>query len=227
MAAEHPLAVRGIRIEFTRSGTQQRNGKIERRFCTDGERATAAMISAKLSPNLRMTLWAEFASASSIITNNTCNLKHEKPPDDMFYEGREEESRKIVEKFQPLERIGYISKNRKIKTAKFKTDSANKGVMAGYAKMHARDTYRILKTSTNKMVQTRNVRWTIWKPSQPGDDVHMEIEPSQDNDVDLMEDHINYTKYYGEESDENTSEASTDYNNQTDDMDLFLSLIHI
>ena len=88
--------------------------------------------------------------------------------------------------------------------------------------MHARDTYRILKTSTNKMVQTRNVRWATWKPSQPGDDVHMEIEPLQENDVDLMEDHMNYTKYYGEESDENTSEASTDYNNDTDDVDLFL-----
>ena len=50
----------------------------------------------------------------------------------------------------------------------------------------------------------------------------MEIEPLQENDVDLMEDHMNYTKYYGEESDENTSEASTDYNNESDDVDLFL-----
>ena len=94
--------------------------------------------------------------------------------------------------------------------------------MAGYAKMHARDTYRIMKISTNKMVQTKNIRWATWKPSQPGDDVHMEIKPLQDNDVDMLEDHMNYTKYYGEESDENTSEASTDHNNKSHDVDLLL-----
>ena len=130
---------------------------IERRFNIDGERGTAAMISGKLNAHFRESFWAEIVAATSIITNNTCNLKHDKPPNDMFYQGREETSKKIVKHFQPLCRIGYVSKDRKIKGAKFKKDSAHKVIMAGHAQNHARDTYRLLKTSTNCIIQTRNV----------------------------------------------------------------------
>ena len=73
---------RGIKPEYTGSNTPQRNGIVERRFLTDGERATAAMIAAGLNDSWRRKVWAEFAMATSVTTNSICNSQmncHEIP----------------------------------------------------------------------------------------------------------------------------------------------------
>ena len=137
------------------------------------------MIYAKLKPELRRILWAEFAKASSIITNQTCNTVHDVPPDEVFYQ----KPCKLKDNMQILGRVGYLSKQSKIKTAKFVTDKANKVIMCGYAESHAKDTYRLLKVDMKSVVQTRNIRWAAWKPSEPGDGVHIKVKEYQDEGI--------------------------------------------
>ena len=162
---------RGIKVEFTGSNTPQRIGIVERRFLTDGERATAAIIAAGLNESLRRKAWAEFAMATSVTTNSICNSANDAPPDSLFY-GKDST---LPEHMVELGRVGYVSKDRTVKSKKFVTDSANKVIMCGYANNHSRDTYRLLKVKTNSVIQTRNVKWATWKPSQPGNNVPNQI----------------------------------------------------
>ena len=60
--------------------------------------------------------------------------------------------------------------------AKFVTNKAKKVIMCGFAENHAKDTYRLLKIDTKAIIQTCNVRWVEWKPSEQGDNIHIEIE---------------------------------------------------
>ena len=70
----------GIAMEQTGRNTPERNGQVERRFATDGQRATAAMISAKCTREERGKLWAEYAYMSSQMTNIQVSKKHNEPP---------------------------------------------------------------------------------------------------------------------------------------------------
>ena len=102
-------------MEFTGANTPQRNGIVERRFLTDGERATAAMVSAKLTPEKRKLLWAEFCYAASKVENISCNSAHDDPPDTLFYGTKSNLPPHLIK----LGRIGYIPKDRKVKGKSF------------------------------------------------------------------------------------------------------------
>ena len=125
LAVQRLCEQRGIAIEFTGANTPQRNGIVERRFLTDSERATAAMIAADLDVESRKIVWAEFAKATSITTNNTCNSVHEAPPDEKFYK----RPSKLIPHLKELGRVGYVSKDRTIKNKKFLSDTAIKVIM--------------------------------------------------------------------------------------------------
>ena len=131
------LEKRGINIKFTRANMPERNGFVERCFLANREKATAAMIFAKLQPELRHILWAQFAKASSIITNQTCNMVHEVPQDELFYQ----KQCKLRDNIQILGRVRYLPNQSKIKTAKFVTNKAKKIIMCGFIENHTRDTY--------------------------------------------------------------------------------------
>ena len=79
--------------------------------------------------------------------------------------------------------------------------------MCGYANNHSRDTYRLLNTKTKSITQTRNVKWSNWKPTQPGDDIQIESLKADDKDDEGEDDYeINHAKYFGRgEDDDNDS----------------------
>jgi hypothetical protein len=159
------------------------------------------MIIAGLNEELRRIAWAEFAMATSVTSNSICNTANDEPPDKMFYGKNTDLHKHLVE----LGRVGYVSKDRTIKSKKFVTNSANKVIMCGYAHNHSRDTYRLLKVSTKSIIQTRNVKWAEWKPTQPGDDIQIESFRAEEDEAESGEDDykINHKKYFGSGEDSN------------------------
>ena len=155
----------GITLEYTGRNTPQRNGIVERRFQTDGERATAALISAGIPPYIRNYIWAEVSKSASELNNITMNSTTELPPDTMFY-GKDS---KLPTHLIELGRIGYIAKSAKIKGKKYIVDKSIPMLMCGYAPNHARDTYRMFNPKTLKLTQSRNVQWSTFKRSQASD----------------------------------------------------------
>ena len=214
-AVETLCEKRGIKIEFTGANTPQRNGIVERRFLTDGERATAAMVSAGLPSSMRRVCWAEFAKSTSITSNTICNSVNEIPPDTMFY-GQDS---KLPKNLMELGRIGYVSKDRTIKNAKFVSDTADKVIMVGYAHNHSRDTYRVYRPRTRGILQTRNVRWADWTPTKPGDDVQME---SLRSDKDEPVEEENYRRYFDDNSDDDYEDYDTDNSDESSFLDIDL-----
>ena len=132
---------RGIQVEFTGVNTPQRNGIVKRRFLTDGEQATATMVSAGLTSSMRRMCWAEFVKSSSLITNTICNSVHDASPDSLFY-GKDSNLPKHLMK---MGCVGYVSKDRTIKGKKFVSDNADEVIMVGFAHNHSRDTYRLYR----------------------------------------------------------------------------------
>ena len=105
-----------------------------------------------------------------------------------------------------LGRIGYISKDRTIKGKKFVSDTAIKCIMCGYANNHSRDCYRLLNAKTKKIMQTRNVKWSEWDPTKPGDDIKIESFKAKNEDNDDDDYDINHRKYFGRGEDDNSSD---------------------
>ena len=149
-----------ITLEYTGSDTPQRNGKVERRFAYDGERATAALISAHLTPPTRAKMWAEFAKTQSDITNITSTRRQPTPPHFLFYNYDSKLPTHMIE----LGRTGHLTKPGKIKSKKFVTDKAIPVLMCGYAPNHARDTYRLYNPTTKAVHQSRHVTWADFHP---------------------------------------------------------------
>ena len=118
-------------------------------------------------------------------------------------------------------RVGYVSKDRTIKGKKFVTDNADKVIMVGFAHNHSRDTYCLYRPCTQGIIQTRNVKWATWKPTQPGDEIQVESLRSNGNDADSENDaEDNHQHYFGDDS---SSEGSTSDDNDGDsffDIDL-------
>ena len=149
-----------ITLEYTGSNTPQRNGKVERRFASDGERATAALISANLTTATRAKLWAEFAKTQSDLTNLLSTRRQPTPPHQLFYGHDSKLPPHLIE----LGRPGHLTKSNKIRTKKFVTDKAIPVLMCGYAPNHARDTYRLYNPTTRAVHQSRHVHWADFVP---------------------------------------------------------------
>ena len=80
---------------------------------------------------------------------------------------------------------------------KFTSDKAKKMIMCGYAENHARDTYRLLKVDTKSVMQIWNIKWAAWKPSEPGDGIHIEVEEIYDKEEDLDKERMPRSSYLG------------------------------
>ena len=130
---------KGIMFEQTGRDTPQRNGKIERRFATDTQRATASLISANIETSERKKLWTEFVKTQSDISNIICTKRNPTPPHTKIYKKDSKLPYHVIE----LGRVGYLAKLGKIKPKKSIADKATSKVMCGYAPNHSRDTYRL------------------------------------------------------------------------------------
>ena len=68
--------------------------------------------------------------------------------------------------------------------------------MCGYADNHAKDTYRVIKYDTRKVMETGNIVWAEWEPSKPGDGIHIEVEPYEETGEASDEDEDFFQQFY-------------------------------
>ena len=106
-----------------------------------------------------------------------------KIPDEMFYDRKP----KLYDNMVPFGLIGHIKKRERIQ-GKLQ-DKTYKGIMIGYAKNHAADTYRLYNPDTKRIILSRDVRWEEWKRINPKKDIDIfnDPEPSGIDEDDYWE----------------------------------------
>jgi hypothetical protein len=152
----------GIQMEFTPPGTPQYNGKRERKIAINRMRALASMFNCKLTEEGRKSLRAEAVQYAAITSNLLVTPNQKEPPVEAFFKTKSKLQLKHLMEFG---RIGYVTIKQKIKD-KHKAKSFP-AIFVGYAQNHPPDTYRMLNPATDKVIETRDVRWADWKPRDP------------------------------------------------------------
>jgi transposase InsO family protein len=170
---------KGIQTEFTAPYTPQMNGVVERGFVTVRDSALAMMLDAGLTDEQQGKLWAEAIYTATRLSNIVVSERMEKCPDEVFYNHTPTLYPHLVE----WGRVAFVTKPGQVAKLQPKAD---KGMVLGFADNHSGDTYRILKESTQHVVQSRNVKWMDWAGLTPEmnkeevTDTLMETTPSND-----------------------------------------------
>ena len=81
------------------------------------------------------------------------------------------EKPKIIGSFSEFGRIGCVTKRYKLK--KKITDKTFKAIVFGYTDNHTRDTYKLYKPDTKRVIMTRDVKKTCWKMTDPAETMNI------------------------------------------------------
>ena len=138
------------------------NGVVKRRIAVllNGERDV--MYSANLTDELRKKIWAEAVNYTEEVRNSMATTRSVTTSDEIFFGKKPTILPYMVE----FGRIGYVTiRDNNIKK---KTDErAINAIMAGYAKSHSGDTYRMFNPVTKRIILSRDVKWAEWKRTDP------------------------------------------------------------
>ena len=184
----------GITFEYTAPGTPQQNGRVERKFQTLYGRVRAMIHGSGLEKSVGDSLWPEAANTA---TDLDAYLVHDQSnmsaADKFFGEGKECPIDGLPKKFGEE---CIISDRTKIK-AKLR-DRGRFGYWMGYAKDHAKDTFRIYNPKTRKIIFSRDIKKT--EETKPSDNIPLEedIVIEQESEPTLLEE----VKNSGYDSDE-------------------------
>ena len=151
----------GVILEYTASNTPQHNGRVERRFATDGGRALAMMIAAGLDEPTQQILWAEATNTASKLTNLVSNSRSDEPPNSLLTK----EKSKIYSQLMQWGRVAYVAKRDKLKR-KF-VDRSKKCIFVGYSEDHASDVWRLYDPTTKSIITPRDIEWADWVRRDP------------------------------------------------------------
>ena len=144
------------KFEYTAVGTPQQNGRVERKFATLYGRIRSMMISAGIKEGLRQKLWAEAANMCVDLDNILVKCAKEKSPYEIFHKAKK--SPNYVNNLRQFGEVGFVLKrNNKIKSKI--SDRGKKAIMVGYVRNSTGDTYRMYNLRTNKITNTRDVKW--------------------------------------------------------------------
>ena len=144
-----------IKFEYTAAATPQQNGRIERKFATLYGRVRAMFISAGIEGRLRKLLWAE-AMNTAIDLDNIMTQSDGKSAYQKFT--RKMEHPRYAQKLRKFGEIGVIMNKRGHRSKM--TNRGKKAMMVGYHRQSGAEVYRMYNFETEKITQTRDVRWT-------------------------------------------------------------------
>jgi hypothetical protein len=146
---------RGIHFEYTRPGTPQYNGRVERMFANLYGRVRTMLNAARLVKFIREGVWAEVAKRAMDIENMLVTPNKPVAAYHRFYGIKERE----MKFYKP---IGYMAIVEENHNCKIRSKLANRGrvcMFLGHAPNHATDTFRFLNLQTMKVVVSRDVIW--------------------------------------------------------------------
>ena len=142
-----------ITFEYTSPGTPQYNGRVERKFATIYGRVRSMMEGAGFNRAWRGILWAEAAKTATYLDGLLMILGEDISPMAKFYKNK-----KYRGDISILHTFGQMCVARKIQMKKSKIRNQGKlYVFLGYPSNHTSDTYRLLTSSTQKVVVLRDV----------------------------------------------------------------------
>jgi len=142
----------GITVKRTAPNTPQFNAKVEREYPTIRNMAYACMMASWMEEEQYMLYWAYAIQDCTLARNlqargdfaNAFEAFGEKPP---------VKPKDLI----PWGAKGWMTKRRKIKTKW--TPNAVRITRLGYATDHSSDTYTVLKHDTNRVVESRDIKW--------------------------------------------------------------------
>ncbi len=147
----------GTKFEYTAVGTLQQNGRVERKFATLYGRIRSMMIDAGIKEKLRQKLWAEATNMCVDLDNILVKCRKEKSPYEIFHKAK-----KLPDYIKNLKQFGVVGfvlkRGNKIKSKI--SDRGKKAIMVGYVRNITADTYRMYNLRTNKITNTRDVKWS-------------------------------------------------------------------
>jgi len=148
----------GAEPEHTAPNTPQLNGVVEKAYDVVKTKAIAMMEKARMETKMKDNLGAEETRTATYLANISPNSANDeyKSSDQMWY-GFQPPGYKFL---RPFGQVGYVANCQKFKR-KFAPRSF-KCVMVGYAESSSRDTYRMWSPTTNKIIETRDVKWAQW-----------------------------------------------------------------
>ena len=150
----------GIEPEWTAPDSPQQNGVVERAFATLAARGRAMMIAAGMDEEDRYKFWAEAFNIAATVSNiNPFRRKNEEKnlsPYQRFY--GEDARPKWIPHMHVFGEIGQKPTRTKIKSKV--ADRSDKVMFLGYAEDHAGDCFRVYRFDTDRVVTTRDARWS-------------------------------------------------------------------
>jgi Reverse transcriptase (RNA-dependent DNA polymerase)/gag-polypeptide of LTR copia-type len=142
-----------IEFEFTARDSPQFNGKMERKFATLIGRVRAMMNAAKLTQELRNSLWCEAASTATDVENLLIGRNEDQPARLAFF-------KKDLPKADNLKQFGEMAIIKMGGDVKGKLTNRGIPVMyLGRQKDHAGDTFRFLNIATKRVLVSRDAIW--------------------------------------------------------------------
>ena len=143
-----------IKFEYTSAGTPQQNGSIERKFATLYGRVRAMFIGAGIDGRLRKILWAE-AMNTAIDLDNVMTQKDGLSAYQKFTGTAQP---KYAQNLRTFGEIGVIINKRGHRSKMI--HRGKKAMMVGYHCQSGTEVYRMYNFETEKITQTRDIRWT-------------------------------------------------------------------
>ena len=125
------------------------------------------MLNVKLNDTSHKIMWEESVHSCERIINNMATMGSTTSPFENFYG----EKLNIIGSFSEFGRIGYVTKWDKLK--KKITDKTFKAIVFGYTDNHTRDTYKLYKPDTKRVIMTRDVKKTCWKMTDPAETMNI------------------------------------------------------
>ena len=133
--------------------TPQCNGKVERKFQIFYGRIGATLNYAGLKDRLRNGVWAEFARTVTFLSNITVLKSRDECPYQLLFGSKP----KLPESLKAFGEVGLVTTKNKIQ-GKLR----NRGTVCmfvGYSVDHAHDVYRMLNLETNRIINSRDIKW--------------------------------------------------------------------
>lgn len=145
----------GVNIEFVAPNTPQQNGVVERAIATVVSRSRSMMASAGLPLELKEKLWAECFNTATMLSNMTVGDDNKCAYQRFFGDDKEP---KWFRHLKPFGLIGYAA-NRVDIVSKLE-DRSSKVMFLGYSDDHEGSCYRLYKFSSERVIMSRDVRWS-------------------------------------------------------------------
>ena len=163
-AGEHQLNLknycneRGITLEYTAPYTPKQNGRVEKKIHVLWQRATTMMVNANLTQSSQGDFWAEAVATANYHEDLVIKAGRQVPALEAW---TGLPVNKWVNRLVEFGRIGIVHKNEK--KAKKMDEKGYPALMVGYAMNHGPGTYRMFNPKTNRIIITKDVKWTDFK----------------------------------------------------------------